>query len=136
MRRRGLTIFWPQYFDKKRPVRLGRRLVLESATEKPSLQDVSQAAQKLKYHSVIDKSIKYPRSTWDEPGALMIDTMGQKKTFVLHKLAPEVKAAKNRRLDKAKLEKVKKKHKKKEQTKDLLKQKLKERQAQKKKVKK
>ncbi|MHA1602460.1 MAG: signal recognition particle subunit SRP19/SEC65 family protein, partial [Promethearchaeota archaeon] len=106
MRRRGLTIFWPQYFDKKRPVRLGRRLSLESATEKPTLQDLSQAAQKLKYQSAIDKTLKYPRSTWDEPGAVLIDTMGQKKTFVLHKLAPEVKAAKNHRLDRAKLEKV------------------------------
>ena len=132
MRRRGMTIFWPQYFDKMRPIRLGRRIAVIDGTEKPSTGDLSAAAQKLKYHIEIDKLSKYPRSPWDDAGMVMIDTMGQKKSAVVHRLAPEVKQARITRLEQAKLKKVKKKKKKKQQNIDLLKQKIAQRQSKKK----
>ena len=132
MRRKGLAVFWPQYFDKTRPLRLGRRIAIEDGTEKPNLGDLSTAAQKLKFAIEVDKQSKYPRTTWDDPGLVLIDTKGQKKSVVLHKLAPEVKLARSTRLEQAKLKKVKKKNKKKQQNIDLLKQKIAQRQAKKK----
>ena len=113
MRRIGLTIFWPQYFDKNRTIKLGRRISLENATDRPKAKDVLNAAQNLKYYAEIDPQSRYPRTTWNDPGVVLIDTMGQKKSFVLNKLAPEVNKARIERIDQAKLNKVKKKHKKK-----------------------
>jgi signal recognition particle subunit SEC65 len=101
-------------------------------TEKPNVGDLSTAAQKLKFTIEVDKQSKYPRSTWDDAGLVLIDTKGQKKSVVLHKLAPEVKLARATRLEQAKLKKVKKKNKKKQQNIDMLKQKIAQRQAKKK----
>ena len=53
--------------------------------------------------------------------------MGQKKTFVLKKLAPEVKQAKLNRIQSAKLDKVKKKRKKHKDKTELLKSKIQKR---------
>lgn len=131
MRRKGLSIFWPQYFDKTRPIRLGRRIAVVDATEKPNIEDLNTAAHKLKFYVEVDKQSKYPRSPWDS-GLVMIDTKGQKKSVVLHKLAPEVKMARKTRIEQAKLKKVKKKKKKKQQNIDLLKQKIAQRQSKKK----
>ncbi|UYP47951.1 hypothetical protein NEF87_004236 [Candidatus Lokiarchaeum ossiferum] len=124
MRRKGLTIFWPQYFDKSRTVNMGRKISLESATEKPILKDLATAAQKLKFKYEIDPRSKYPRSTWDEPGLLLVDTLGQKKNDVLKKMAPEIQKARTNRLKQLKESKVKKKHKKKAQQADILRQKI------------
>ncbi len=133
MRRNGLTIFWPQYFDKTRSVKMGRKVSLEEATEKPTLKDLARAAQKLKYFYEINPRSKYPRSTWDDPGQISMDTLGQKKTFVLKKLAPEIQKARRNRLEQAKLSKVKKKHKKKAQQSEALRQKIAQKQKRKKK---
>jgi len=122
-----MAIFWPQYFDKNRPVRLGRRVPKENATDKPLVEDVYNAALKLKYVAETDLQSKYPRTPYDPKGHVLIDTMGQKKTFVLKKLAPEVKQAKFDRLQSAKLDKIKKKHKKNKDKKELLKSKLQKR---------
>ena len=132
MRRKGLAIFWPQYFDKTRSIRLGRRVAVTNGTEKPNIGDLSAAAQKLKFSIEIDIQSKYPRTPWDDSGLVMIDTKGQKKSIVLHKLAPEVKLARTTRIEQAKLKKVKKKKKKKQQNIDLLKQKIALRQSKKK----
>lgn len=58
---------------------------------------------------------------------VLIDTMGQKKTFVLKKLAPEVNQAKLNRIQSAKLDKVKKKRKKHKDKTELLKRKIQQR---------
>ncbi len=132
MRRKGLAIFWPQYFDKTRPLRMGRRIAVADGTEKPTIGDLSAAAQKLKFTVEVDKQSKYPRTPWDDAGMVLINTQGQKKSVVLHKLAPEVKLARVTRIEQAKFKKVKKKNKKKQQNIDLLKQKIAQRQAKKK----
>ena len=109
IRRNELSIFWAQYFDKNRPVRLGRRISKEIATDNPLVEDVFKAATNLKYKAEIDTQGKYPRSPYDAKGLVLIDIMGQKKSFVLKKLAPEVKQAKYNRIQLAKLDKFKKK---------------------------
>jgi len=125
MRRKGLTIFWPQYFDLNRSVRLGRRIPKELACSKPTSLDVFEAAQNLKYYAEHEKQAIYPRTPFDSPGRVLIDTMGQKKTFVLRKLAPEINKVKQKRKNAAQLAKRKKKNK---SNKAILKEKLRKKQ--------
>jgi signal recognition particle subunit SRP19 len=125
MRRKGLMILWPQYFDRNRPVRLGRRVALKDATNDPTLQDLIEAMKDLGYNYEVDVNAKYPRTWWDEPGYMLIDDNGQKKSAILHKVSHALQKAKKKRQDEAKLDEIRKKYKKKNQMKDALKQKLK-----------
>nr|WP_162306654.1 signal recognition particle subunit SRP19/SEC65 family protein [Candidatus Prometheoarchaeum syntrophicum]QEE15984.1 Signal recognition particle 19 kDa protein [Candidatus Prometheoarchaeum syntrophicum] len=122
-----MSIFWPQYFDKNRPIRLGRRVSKEIGTDKPLVEDVLTAAKNLKYVAEIDTQSKYPRSPFDVNGLVMIDIMGQKKNWVLKKMAPEVKLAKENRISSAKLDRVKKNRKKHKAKTELLKSKIEKR---------
>ena len=127
IRRKGLTVFWPQYFDKNRSIRLGRRVSKEIATEKPLVEDVLTAATNLKFKAEIDTQSKYPRSPYDAKGLVLIEIHGQRKNVVLKKLAPEVKQAKLNRIQSAKLDSVKKNRKKHKDKTELLKSKIQQR---------
>jgi signal recognition particle subunit SEC65 len=119
-------ILWPQYFDKNRPVRLGRRIPLKEASDTPTVQDLTAAVKNLGYSFELDQNAKFPATWWDDPGLVMIDNSGQKKTFVLHRVAIAVQKAIKKRQDEAKLEDVRKKYKKRHQLKEKLVEKLKE----------
>lgn len=126
MRRRGLTIIWPQYFDADRTVKEGRRIPKELAISKPTVNDLFLAAQRLKLEVEADTSAKYPRSTWDAPGLILVDTKGMKKNTFLKKFAPAVQRAQDYR-KKSESRKHKKSKKNKEKSyKELLKEKLQE----------
>ena len=92
MRRKsaGKRVLFPAYFDVNRSVRMGRRLSKSSAIPLPTIDELAEAAVKLKYSAEIDPNARYPRSWWDPPGMLLIDTMGQKKINVMEKLAKEI----------------------------------------------
>ena len=112
MRRRGLTIFWPQYFDKKTGVfSSGVGFQKTDGTPKPTVEELLKAATNLGYYTELEQMVKYPRTWWDDPGQILIDTMGQKKTFVLHKLAEELKKVHLEKQNEAQLSKKKKKKK-------------------------
>lgn len=114
MRRRGSMILWPQYFDKNRPVRLGRRVPLGIATPEPTVQDLANAARKLGYQVEVDPKPKYPPTWFDETsGYVLIDAMGQKKLFVIRRIAPEIQASQQKRLSDTKQDNLNKKDKKK-----------------------
>ena len=102
MRKRSLIAFWPQYFDRDRPRSKGRKVAKKNATPEPKAQDVLKGAQSAGYYAEMDPFRQYPRTWWDEPGMVLVDTMGQKKTFALHKIAPEVKKAAKTRISKSK----------------------------------
>jgi signal recognition particle subunit SEC65 len=69
---------------------LGRRLPKSSAIPLPTIEELAEAAVKLKYSAEIDPNARYPRTWWDPPGVLLIDTKGQKKINVMDKLAKEI----------------------------------------------
>ena len=79
MRRRGLMIIWPQYFDRNRPVRLGRRVPIKESSPDPTVQDLVNAVKLLGYPLEINATVKYPATWWDEPGNVLVETSGQKK---------------------------------------------------------
>lgn len=89
--RKPFIIFWPQYFDAKRSRSEGRRIPKKFAIEKINASDISKAAKRLGYNAQYEKGYHYPRSWWDEPGRVIIDTKGKKKSNVMLEVAKEIK---------------------------------------------
>ena len=89
--RKPFFIYWPQYFDAKRSRGDGRRVPKKFAIDKVNTKMILGAAKKLGYEAHIEGIYKYPRTWWDEPGRVVIDTKGKKKSKVLIELAKEMK---------------------------------------------
>jgi len=89
--RKPYLIFWPQYFDSKRSRTNGRRLPRKFAVEKVNLEEIVKAARKLGYNAEIERGYKYPKSWWEEPGRVLIDTKGKKKAKVMLEVAKEIR---------------------------------------------
>jgi signal recognition particle subunit SRP19 len=89
--RKPYIIFWPQYFDAKKTRSEGRRVPKKFAMEKVSAKELVAAASKLGYPVQLESNYRYPRSWWDEPGRVVIETKGKKKSKVLLEVAKEVK---------------------------------------------
>ncbi|MFW9873707.1 MAG: signal recognition particle subunit SRP19/SEC65 family protein [Candidatus Thorarchaeota archaeon] len=89
--RKPFLIFWPQYFDAKRSRSRGRRLPIKFAVDRVSLGDIAKAAKSLGYNTEIEQHYKYSRTWWDEPGRVVIDTNGKKKSKVMLEVAKEIR---------------------------------------------
>jgi len=89
--RKPFLIFWPQYFDVKRSRSNGRRLPKKFAIDKVTLEDIAKAANNLGYHAEIERGYKYPRSWWEDPGRVSIDTKGKQKSKVILEVAKEIR---------------------------------------------
>lgn len=89
--RTPFKIFWPQYFDQKRTRSEGRRLPQKFALDKISIKEISKAAKRLGYHVQIETTLKYPRTWWEEPGRVLIDTKGKRKSQVMKEIAKEIR---------------------------------------------
>ena len=89
--RKPYIIFWPQYFDAKKTRTEGRRVPKKYAIEKVSAKDLVEAASKLGYTVQLESGYKYPRSWWDEPGRVVLETKGKKKSKVLLEVSKEIK---------------------------------------------
>ncbi|NHJ26251.1 MAG: signal recognition particle protein Srp19 [Candidatus Lokiarchaeota archaeon] len=95
--RKPYTIIWPQYFDLKRSKAQGRRIPKKFALEKVSATEIVTLAKKLGYEAQYEKGYKYPKSWWDEPGRVVIDTKGKSKSKILIELAKELKKVETKR---------------------------------------
>jgi len=89
--RKPFLIFWPQYFDAKRSRSKGRRLSIKFAIDRVSLSDIAKAARNLGYNAEIEKNYKYSRTWWDDPGRVVIDAKGKKKSKVMLEVAKEIR---------------------------------------------
>ena len=89
--RKPYVIFWPQYFDAKRSRSKGRRIPRKFAIEKINNDDILKAAKRLGYEAHYEKGYQYPRTWWDDPGRVSINTKGKKKTKVLIDVAKDIK---------------------------------------------
>ncbi|MFX1568388.1 MAG: signal recognition particle subunit SRP19/SEC65 family protein [Promethearchaeota archaeon] len=89
--RKPFLIFWPQYFDIKRSRSNGRRLSRKFAVEKVNLEEIANAAKKLGYDAEIERNYRYSRTWWDDPGRVLINSKGKKKTKLLIELAKEIR---------------------------------------------
>ena len=89
--RKPFCIFWPQYFEAKRSRSNGRRLSKNLAIEKFSTKDILKAARNLGYNAQFEGNYRYPRTWWDEPGRVLIDLNGKKKSIVILEVAKEMR---------------------------------------------
>ncbi|MBA7669742.1 hypothetical protein ES703_77875 [subsurface metagenome] len=89
--RKPYLIFWPQYFDAKRSRSKGRRLSIKFAIDRVPLSDIAKAARNLGYNAEIEKNYKYSRTWWDDPGRVVIDAKGKKKSKVMLEVAKEIR---------------------------------------------
>ncbi len=89
--RKPFLIFWPQYFDAKRSRGEGRRLPKNIALEKINIQEIAKAAKNLNYDVQIEEKLNYPRTWWDEPGRVLVNTKGKKKSKVIKELAKQIR---------------------------------------------
>jgi signal recognition particle subunit SRP19 len=89
--RKPFIIFWPQYFEAKRSRSEGRRVPKKLAIDRITSEDILKAAKRLGYVTQYEKNYKYPRTWWDNPGRVLIDTKGKKKLKVLFEVAKEIK---------------------------------------------
>ena len=92
--RKPFLIFWPQYFDAKKSRSQGRRLSKKFAIEKISSTDISKAAQKLGYLVEVEPEFRYSRSWWENPGRVLINTKGKKKSKIILEIAREIRKEK------------------------------------------
>jgi len=90
-------VYWPQYFDIKRSRSEGRRLSKKFAVDKVSADIIAKAAKRLGYKAELESNYKYPRSWYDEPGRVLIDTKGKKKSKVLLEVAKEIRKLKTKK---------------------------------------
>ena len=90
-------IYWPAYFDIKRSRSDGRRLPRKFAIDKVSADIIAKAAKRLGYNAELESNYRYPRSWYDEPGRVLIDTKGKKKSKVLVEVAKEIQKMKTKK---------------------------------------
>ncbi|MHA1105096.1 MAG: signal recognition particle subunit SRP19/SEC65 family protein [Promethearchaeota archaeon] len=89
--RKPFIIFWPQYFDAKRTRAQGRRVPIKYAIDRVNVKDLHNSARKLGYKVQLETNYNYPRSWWDDPGRIVVDTKGKTKSKVLIEIAKELK---------------------------------------------
>jgi signal recognition particle subunit SRP19 len=94
--RKPFLIFWPQYFDAKRSRSKGRRLPRKFAIDKVNINDIVKAARNIGYKAEIEHQYRYSRTWWDEPGRVIIDAKGKKKTKVMLEVAKEVRKSQSK----------------------------------------
>ena len=69
----------------------GRKLPKNLAVEKVTTKEIALAAKRLGYKAEIEGSFKYPKTWWDNPGRVVIDTKGKKKSKILLEVAREIR---------------------------------------------
>ena len=89
--RKPLLIFWPQYFDLKRSRSDGRRLSKKLAIERITTKEIATAARRLGYKADVEGSFRYPRTWYDDPGRVIINAKGKKKSKILLEVAKEIR---------------------------------------------
>jgi signal recognition particle subunit SRP19 len=89
--KKPFLIFWPQYFDVKRSRGEGRRISKNLALEKTTTKEIAQAARNLGYQAEIETNLRYPKTWWDDPGRVIVDIKGKKKSKILLEIAREIR---------------------------------------------
>lgn len=89
--RKPLLIFWPQYFDLKRSRSDGRRLSKKLAIERITTKEIATAARRLGYKADVEGSFRYPKTWYDDPGRVVINAKGKKKSKILLEVAKEIR---------------------------------------------
>ncbi len=114
--REKVWLIYPEYFDSRFSVRLGRKVPLKYSIENPTLDEVIEAARKSGLRVVRIERDKFHPSNWIERKGRIVILKPDKKT----KRAVLIEISKNLRIVRKKnLERRKKEQKRKKKRKDL-----------------
>lgn len=75
-------IIYPVYFDKSLSRSEGRRIPIRDAIDKPSIEDLANAANSLGLHPVLEKNVAHPSIHWKQQGRLLVDKKKSKETVL------------------------------------------------------
>jgi signal recognition particle subunit SRP19 len=87
MRKREGYIIWPEYFDSSKP-RKWRRVSKSLSVDKPTIEEIKDAAVKAGLTVIVDPEAKHPGFWFDSRGRLIVKAQMKKsaviKTIALH----------------------------------------------------
>ena len=95
--RKPFIIYWPQYFQARRTRSEGRRLPKTLALDRVELEEIAKAGKRLGYMVEIERFFRYPRTWYDDPGRVLINTKGKKKNQVMREIAKEIRKMRTRK---------------------------------------
>ncbi|MFX0096759.1 MAG: signal recognition particle subunit SRP19/SEC65 family protein [Candidatus Hodarchaeota archaeon] len=82
MRKRGVLILWPVYFDSRISRNSGRRIPLKNAIEAPKLDELVKVARALKLEYEVESEASHPRFWWRKEGRITIKGSTEKSSIL------------------------------------------------------
>jgi signal recognition particle subunit SRP19 len=83
MRKQEKVIIWPTYFDSARTRKDGRRVPKSLAVVSPRIDDVKEAAEKLRLACELVPDAGYPRTPMLKSGMLLVQKKGSKSQTIV-----------------------------------------------------
>ena len=92
MKEKDVYVIWTVYFDRKLSKKRGRKLPKNKAIQKPTLDELVEAAKKLGLEIVSTRKARYPACWWIESGYIMIRKPADtNKAKVIDKIGYEIR---------------------------------------------
>lgn len=90
MKLSGKTVVWPANLDSSKSREEGRKLAKGQALQAPRLDEISEAANRLKLEAELAAGKSLPGTWWEKGGYIILPKKGT-KTDLLRTLASEIK---------------------------------------------
>jgi signal recognition particle subunit SRP19 len=89
MKKKDEIILWPAYFDSTRARSEGRKISKKIAVEKPRLDEIGKALERMSFKPNIMVDAIYPQTPFQKIGMLSVPKKGPKNQF-LKRVAKEL----------------------------------------------
>jgi signal recognition particle subunit SRP19 len=82
MRQQDKVIIWPIYFDSTKTRAEGRRVPKNLAISSPRINELKDAAEKLRLKNDIAADRAHPNNPWAKTGMLLVKKKGSKEAII------------------------------------------------------
>ncbi|MFB3889003.1 MAG: signal recognition particle subunit SRP19/SEC65 family protein [Candidatus Bathyarchaeia archaeon] len=82
MRKQEKAIIWPAYFDADKTRKEGRRIPKSLAVQSPKIQEIQEAAAKLRLEHEVVADKGFPKTPWLKTGMLLVEKQGSKEQAI------------------------------------------------------
>jgi len=93
VRYKNCLIIWLNYFNRELTRKEGRRIAVNKAIRKPTLNELRDILLSMGYKIIDVRKARYPSSWWVESGYIIIDkdsiASNESKRSILYKIAKE-----------------------------------------------
>ncbi len=89
MKRKDRIVLWPVYFDSTKSRSEGRKVSKKLAVDKPKLDEVKRAVEKIGFTPDVLADAVFPQATWQKVGLLSVPKKTPKNQF-LKRVAKEL----------------------------------------------